>query len=332
MNARMIQAAALYFAASFAPSTQAAELALPKDGWVSWQIEAVEGSPAWCCWHNRPREMSVCSLDDDSYGYGSRDGAKTDSMRIYAKMSGGKAASVRALASSCPVESKTPVQTLENVATDDSARWLITLNKQQRGVGKSRHDLDEQALAALAMHRGNVAYGHLSSMARDDADAEYRKRAIFWVALLRGTAGAELTSAAMFDDKDSDVRRHAAFAITQTKSPRASADLIKQGSTDKDSDVREQAWFWLAQTGAPNAEDAIIAASKRDQDDGVREQAIFALSQLPDGRSTKALIAAAKDRSLSREQRKRALFWLAQSDSPDAIGYLDEVLAGNGAR
>ena len=331
MNTRMIQAAALCVAA-FATQSQSAELALPKDGWSSWKIEAVEGSPAWCCWRNRPGEMSVCSLDDDNYGYGSRDGAKTDSMRVYAKLSGGKIQSVRALASSCPVESKTPVQKLENVETDDSARWLITLHKQQRDIGKSRHDVDEQALAALAMHRGNVAFDHLSAMVRSDSNVEYRKRALFWVAMLRGAAGAELTSTAMFGDKDPEVRKHAAFAITQSQSPRKAEDLIKLGSTDKDGDVRGQAWFWLAQTGAPNAEDAIIAASRKDQDDEVREQAIFALSQLPDERATKALIAAAKDRSLSRDQRKTALFWLAQSDSPDAIGYLDEVLAGNGSR
>jgi HEAT repeat protein len=61
----------------------------------------------------------------------------------------------------------------------------------------------------------------------------------------------------------------------------------------------------------------------------VREQAIFALSQLPDGRGTRALIATAEDRSLTREQRKRAVFWLAQSESDEAQAYLQKVLAGN---
>ena len=39
-----------------------------------------------------------------------------------------------------------------------------------------------------------------------------------------------------------------------------------------------------------------------------------------------------EDRSLSRKQRKRAMFWLAQSKSTDAWTYLDKVLAGNGQR
>ena len=122
----------------------------------------------------------------------------------------------------------------------------------------------------------------------------------------------------MFNDKDPEVRKHAAFAITQSKSPRVTQDLIRLGNTDKDGEVRAQAWFWLAHTGAPDSEDAIVAALKKDSDDHVREQAIFALSQLPDERATRALIAAAEDRSLSSEQRKRAVFWLAQSESKGA--------------
>jgi HEAT repeat protein len=70
----------------------------------------------------------------------------------------------------------------------------------------------------------------------------------------------------------------------------------------------------------------IVAAAKQDPDKNVREQAIFALSQLPDERATPALIRAVEDRSISRDQRERAMFWLAQSDSPGAQTYLDKVL------
>ena len=127
------------------------------------------------------------------------------------------------------------------------------------------------------------------------------------------------------------MREHAAFAITQSKSPRVAQDLTRLGNTDKDGEVRAQAWFWLAQSGAPGSEAAIVAALRKDQDDNVREQAIFALSQLPDERATRALISAAEDQSLSNEQRKRAVFWLAQSESKGAQTYLEKVLAGKDA-
>jgi HEAT repeat protein len=111
-----------------------------------------------------------------------------------------------------------------------------------------------------------------------------------------------------------------------SKSPTATANLIKLGNTDKDGDVRGQAWFWLANTGAPDAEAAIRAALRKDSDDRVREKAIFALSRLPDKRGTHALIEVVEDKSFTNEQRKRAVFWLAQSDSKEAQSYLEKVL------
>ena len=326
MNASKLQAAAVCAALAFASQARAAELPLPKDGWASWEVQAVEDSPAWCCWNswdNGVADASTCKLDDDRHGYGSRDKTRTDTIRVYARFAGGKVEKVRALAAACPVESRTPIKKLDNIATDDSARWLIGLAKA------SETEFDEEALGALAMHRGTLAFDALSSMARVDSEEEKRKRAIFWLAMLRGPAGADIATDTMFNDKSPEVRKHSAFAITQSKSPRVTADLTRLGNTDKDSDVRAQAWFWLAHTGAPNVESALIAASKKDQDDHVREQAIFALSQLPDDRATPALIKAAEDRTLSREQRKRALFWLAQSQSSGAQAYLDKVLAGN---
>jgi HEAT repeat protein len=143
---------------------------------------------------------------------------------------------------------------------------------------------------------------------------------------MRGSAGAEAVTDRMFNDPHSGLREHAAFALTQSKSPRMAANLIKLGSSDKDSNVRAQAWFWLAHSGVPEAEAALEAAARKDPDMHVREQAIFALSQLPDERGTRALIKAAEDKSLGNEQRKRAVFWLAQSESKSAQSYLEKVL------
>ena len=333
MNARSAQTAVVCLL-GFMAQARSAELPLPKDGWASWQVDAIENSPAWCCWsswNEEVAETSTCKLDGDRQGYGTRKHTTTDAVRIYARFANGKIDKLRALAAACPVETKTPIQKLDNVTTDDSARWLVGLAKQHARPAEG-HDFDEDVLAALGMHRGAIALDALSSLARTDTDVDTRQHAIFWLAQLRGIAGAEVVVDEMFNDKDPEVRKHAAFAITESKSPRISAELIRQGTTDPDSDVRAQSWFWLSQTAAPIAEEAILAAVKKDQDDHVREQGIFALSQLPDPRATKALIAAAEDRSLSREQRKRALFWLAQSQNDSAVAYLDKVLTGSTAR
>lgn len=327
MSRRCVELACACAALLMAAAAPAAELPLPKVGWASWQVEAVEGAKSFCCWsgwHDGPTGIKACDLDQDNQGHSTRDDETTDAVRVYARFANGKVERLRTLSASCPVKSKAPVQSLDGISTDDSARWVIEQVK--------RDDLEEHALASLALHRGDLAFNSLKGTARDDARFETRKHAVFWLAVLRGTAGADVVSSTLLSDRSAQMRQHAAFALTQSKSPRIAPDLIRAGNTDADGEVRAQAWFWLAHHGAPEAEQAIVAALRKDPDDNVREQAIAALAQLPDERATKALIAVTEDRSMSREQRKRALFWLAQSESTTALAYLDKVLLGNNAR
>jgi hypothetical protein len=333
MNA-IYRSLALFLAPiAFLSQAHSAELTLPRDGWVSWQVAAVDNAPAWCCFgssQSREAEPSSCRLDDGRDGFGTRRGdATTGVVKIYARIAGGKVDRLRALAASCPVETRTPIHALGDVAADDSTRWLIARAKLDGGDAGRHGSLGESAMAALAISRGDLARDALADFARRDARVETRKWAVFWLAMVRGAEGADMTSSVMFSDPDAELRKHAAFALAQTKSPRAAPDLIRLGNTDKVGDVRAQAWFWLAHTGAPEAEQAISAALRKDADEHVREQAIFALSQLPDERAARALIATAEDQSLSREQRKRAVFWLSQSESNSAQAYLEKVLARN---
>ena len=320
--------ATLVAALAFASEAPSAELPLPKDGWASWQVEAVDDAPAMCCWSSwddHAGQAKACNLDGGEHqGSGTRDHETTDAVRVYARFANGKLERLRTLSASCPVETKTPIQKLDGISTDDSARWLTGL--------ASRGDLEEHVLESLAVHRGDLAFDTLKRIANGETSGDRRNQAIFWIALARGIPGAEFATSTMFNDKDAGVRKHAAFAITVSKSPTIAPDLIRLGNTDKDGEVRAQAWFWLAHTGVPNAEQAITTALRKDTDDHVREEAIFALSQLPDGRGAKALIAVAEDRSLTREQRKRAVYWLGQSESADAQLYLDKVLMGKANR
>lgn len=323
--------AALALVGAIAPPVRAADLKLPADGWSSWEVAASEGTPFWCCWsswNDRAESREPCQLDERPNGYGTRrDHETTDAVRVYAHSAGGKLDRLQVLAAACPVNTRSPMNDIAGVAIDDSARWLVMQARRDAVDKSTRESTVQQALAALAMHRGEFAGKALADFARGDTRIEARKWAVFWLALMRGEEGADVTSSVMFADQEPLVRKHAAFALTQSKSPRVAPDLIKLGNSDRDADVRAQAWFWLAQSGSAGAETALLAAARGDQDDHVREQAVFALSQLPDERSTKALIAAAEDQTLAREQRKRAVFWLSQSEADAAQKYLETVLA-----
>jgi hypothetical protein len=105
-------------------------------------------------------------------------------------------------------------------------------------------------------------------------------------------------------------------------------ELAHFARDDARAEARKWAVFWLAQGGRANAEDVIAQVLRGDKDGEVREHAVFALSLLPGERPVKALIATAEDRALSREQRKRAVFWLSQSEKDSAQAYLEKVLLG----
>ncbi len=306
----------------------AGELMLPRDGWSSWQVPAVDNAPAWCClsWDSGTDNVSpmICQLDRKqgaNVGFGSHGDETTDAVRVYLRMVSGKVDRLHAFAAACPVDAATPIHRIENMIPDESALWLIDLINGER----LDEDITDNALAALAMHRGKSASDALTGMARDPRKVT-RKKSVFWLAQLRGAEGADITTSVMFNDKDPEVREHAAFALSQTESPHAATHLIRLGNTDSDDHVRAQAWFWLAQTGAAEAETAIGAALRNDADPNVREEAVFALSQLPDERGPRALIAVAEDRSLSRELRTQAVFWLGESRSDVAQAYLENVL------
>jgi HEAT repeat protein len=104
--------------------------------------------------------------------------------------------------------------------------------------------------------------------------------------------------------------------------------VIRLATADTNPRVRAQAWFWLSQGGAAQTEPAIAAALRSETSRHVREQAIFALSQLPVERAARALAGVASDASLPREDRKHAIFWMGQVDSPIATAYLDRLLGG----
>jgi hypothetical protein len=310
-------------------SAHGADLKLPRDGWVSWQVASVPDALNWCCYGSqRDSQRMSCKLDGNVDRYGSRDDdPSTDAVKLYVRLSAGKVEKLRTLSASCPAAADTPIQDLGIVDENDSARWVLAQIRVASGESETRNRQLENGLTALAMHRGDIAQNELASLARTSPRFETRKKAIFWLGRVRGDAGADIVSPLMFADPDAEVRKQAAFALSQSKSARVAPDLIRLGDTDAVGDVRAEAWFWLAHTGDVHAEQPIGAAMRKDPDERVREKAVFALSQLPDERATKALISAAEDRTLSREQRKRAVFWLSQSESDSAQAYLEKVLA-----
>jgi hypothetical protein len=91
-------------------------------------------------------------------------------------------------------------------------------------------------------------------------------------------------------------------------------------------DVRKQAVFWLGHAAGEAAAaglDSLVYANDVDRE--VREQAVFALSQRPRDEGVPLLIRVVKT-NRDPEIRKKALFWLGQSNDPRALALFEEIL------
>lgn len=127
---------------------------------------------------------------------------------------------------------------------------------------------------------------------------------------------------------DGKASRNAIFPATVVDSVEVWRDLIRLARDDSRSrETRKQAVFWLGQLAEGPATaglDEIVGDAAIDRD--VREQAIFALSQRPREEGVPALVQVVRT-SKDPELRRKALFWLGQSDDPRALQLIEELLA-----
>jgi len=97
-------------------------------------------------------------------------------------------------------------------------------------------------------------------------------------------------------------------------------------NADVPRSTRTSTVFWLGQAAGEAATANLkIIVGDNSVDRDVRESAVFALSQRPREEGVPALIAVARTNK-DPELRKKALFWLSQSNDPRAIDLFEELL------
>ena len=294
------------------------------DGWNTWRVTAIDDMPSWCCFTYKKgiARKKHCDLDGKQHNYGSAEHLfpSEGEVQLYVLMKSGIATKVRTVSPQCPVSSRSVIKDLGFLEARDSARWF-----EQYITPRSR--VSTQALAAISVHDGKTSKAILTRVAFDDTNLDNRKDAIFWMGQVRGREMEKEILTLMFNDKNSHLREYAAFALSQSDALERDNALTKLGNADPEAKVRAKAWFWLAQTQTSISEAAIGKALTKEDSRFVRHQAIFALSQLPETRALDALVNVIENRSLAIEDRKRAMFWLADLGSDEALDYLDSILS-----
>jgi HEAT repeat protein len=145
-----------------------------------------------------------------------------------------------------------------------------------------------------------------------------------------GTVGAREAAAYLLALATKDAGRAAERAIlpaTLADSVTIWPDLLRIARADRISrKVRRSAVFWLGQAAGDAATRGLTdLVDDRSADREVRETAVFALSQRPREEGVPALIRIAREHR-DAELRRKAIFWLGQSDDPRALALFEELL------
>ena len=124
-----------------------------------------------------------------------------------------------------------------------------------------------------------------------------------------------------------DVGREAVFSAVLADSVTVWPDLLRLArDTRVAQETRRSAVFWLGQAAGEAATRGLSDLVDADDVDlTVKESAVFALSQRPHDEGVPVLIRIARSHH-SPSVRKKALFWLGQTNDPRAIALFEELL------
>jgi hypothetical protein len=142
-----------------------------------------------------------------------------------------------------------------------------------------------------------------------------------------GTKDAALYLLALALKDESRASEKAIFPAVLADSVTIWPDLLKIAKAEKVSrKVRRSAVFWLGQAAGDAASRGLTdLVDDGSADREVRETAVFALSQRPRDEGVPALIRIARQNK-DPDLRRKAIFWLGQSDDPRALSLFEELL------
>lgn len=210
---------------------------------------------------------------------------------------------LREVLAGAPVEEVTaPGEKGRRVPKEIAFLFLVTR------AGSATAGIEEMRISSLALH------------------VELAGLPLYW---LDGAPDDESTSflAARFADSgDASVREEIIEGVGMHDASRAALPFLRGVLTGKDhTDLRSKAAYAIGGIRSAESLSLLSDAVEHDHSEEVREQAVFAISRMDSAFGLASLIGFARDRSLDREVRGKAVFWLSQIASSKAVRTLAEI-------
>ncbi|UCC48539.1 MAG: HEAT repeat domain-containing protein [Gemmatimonadota bacterium] len=189
------------------------------------------------------------------------------------------------------------------------------------------HELQEKAIFALSQHESERSSRILRDYAmQEGAPVELRDRAIFWIGQHRSEANARFLRELYGSTQESELKEKIIFSLAQMGGEENGRWLLDIAVDESEPiEVRKRAIFWAGQMGVSIVQMAELYDRMPDHE--MKGQIIFALSQQGDRAAVDKLMEIGRTEQ-DTELRKKAIFWLSQSDDPRVAEFLLTIIEG----
>lgn len=231
-------------------------------------------------------------------------------------------------AANCPAEDDDErLAALNALLNMDADRAFPILKQVMQRRDSCSATLRRKAVFLLAQKQTPETEETLLQAVREDPDPEVRKQAVFWLSQVSTEKAVKALTDILSTSDDPALQGQAIFALSQQDSPEASRVLrdyvLRKGAPE---DLRGKAIFWLGQRESPENAGFLRDLYGKLDSEALKEKVIFSLSQLGGSDNLGWLVGIARNGKESVGLRKKAIFWVGQSDG--AIDQLASLYDG----
>ena len=124
--------------------------------------------------------------------------------------------------------------------------------------------------------------------------------------------------------KGAESRERILFSVSQIEGRESQRWLLQiAGDVNESIELRKKAIFWVGQSDLPISE--LFSLYERMPNREMKEHMIFVYSQRDEKAAVDKMLQIARTET-DRELRKKAIFWLSQSDDPRVAEFLATLL------
>ena len=186
--------------------------------------------------------------------------------------------------------------------------------------------LQDKAIFALSQQDSPRARQALKEFAlKPGVSSDLRQKAIFWIGQGDDPDRVTFLKSLFTQLRDSESREKILFSMSQVDGRESQRWLLGVASDQGESiELRKKALFWVGQSSIPATE--LFTLYEKMPSREMKDQLIFVYSQRDEKAAVDKLFDIARTET-DKELRKKAIFWLGQSDDPRVPAFLEKLLS-----